>query len=181
MVNAPARRIDRVRELERQLHWAHLEIQVLREELRQRRIQQLGPKSGTLGNLQLAVLAEGEPRTTREEVKAEVRGERWARGPERDHQSHPGRKPLPENLPRITSVIACQERTCASCGEETAVIGYDESEPLDVEPARYFVRVTKREKRACRRCSAVIAAPLADRLVEKGVASDAVCINTVVA
>jgi transposase len=52
---------------------------------------------------------------------------------------------------------------------------------LDVEPARYFVRVTKREKRACRRCSAVIAAPLAERIVEKGLASDAVVINTVVA
>jgi len=61
------------------------------------------------------------------------------------------------------------------------VIGYDESEQLDVEPARYFVRVTKREKRACRRCSTVTAAPLAERIVEKGLASDAVVINTVVA
>ena len=39
-----------------------------------------------------------------------------------------------------------------ACGDETAVIGYDESEQLDVEPARYFVRVTKREKRACHAC-----------------------------
>ena len=61
------------------------------------------------------------------------------------------------------------------------MIGYDESEQLDVEPARYFVRVTKREKRACRRCSTVTAAPLAERIVEKGLASDAVVINTVVA
>jgi len=61
------------------------------------------------------------------------------------------------------------------------VIGYDESEQLDVEPARYFVRVTKREKRACRRCSTVTAAPLAGRIVEKGLASDAVVINTIVA
>jgi hypothetical protein len=74
----------------------------------------------------------------------------------------------PENLPRVTSVIACSEHTCASCGEETAVIGYDESEQLDVEPARYFVRVTKREKRACRRCSTLTAAPLAERIVECG-------------
>src|ERR1700688_4112123 len=43
-MNAPARIV----ELERQLHWAQLEIQALREELRQRRIQQLGPKSETL-------------------------------------------------------------------------------------------------------------------------------------
>jgi transposase len=103
------------------------------------------------------------------------------RTPERQHQPHPGRKPLPEDLPHVTSVIACHERTCAACGEETAVIGYDESAQLDVEPARYFVRVTKREKRACRRCSTVTAAPLAERIVEKGLASDAIVINTVIA
>jgi transposase len=158
-----------------------LEIQALREELRQRRIQQLGPKSETLSNLQLALLTEEEPSTTRDEVEAEARRERLTRAPERERQPHPGRKPLPEDLPRVTSVITCHERTCASCGEETAVIGYDESEQLDVEPARYFVRVTKREKRACRRCSTVTAAPLADRIVEKGLASDAVVINTVIA
>ena len=180
-MNAPARSSDRIRELERQLHWAHLKIQLLEERLRQDRIQQLGPKSETLSNLQLALLTEEEPSTTRDEVEAEARRERLTRAPEREHQSHPGRKPLPEDLPRVTSVIACQERTCASCGEETAVIGYDESEQLDVEPARYFVRVTKREKRACRRCSTVTAAPLAERIVEKGLASDAVIINTVVA
>jgi transposase len=61
------------------------------------------------------------------------------------------------------------------------VIGYDESEQLDIEPARYFVRVTRREKRACRRCSTVTAGPLAERIIEKGLASDAVVINTVVA
>jgi transposase len=179
-VNAPARIFDRVKELERQLHWAHLEIQALREELRQRRIQQLGPKSETLSNLQLALLTEEEPSTTRDEVEAEARREKLTRTLGREHQSHPGRKPLPENLPRVTHILTCNERTCASCGEETAVIGYDESEQLDVEPARYFVRVTKREKRACRRCSTVTAAPLAERIVEKGLASDAVVINTIV-
>jgi transposase len=34
------------------------------------------------------------------------------------------------------------------------VIGYEESEQLDVEPARYFVLATKREKRVCRSCAA---------------------------
>ena len=172
-MNAPAR----IAELERQLHWAQLEIQALREELRQRRIQQLGPKSETLSDLQLALLTEEEPSTTRDEVEAEARRERLddpasARAPERGHRPHPGRKPLPEDLPRVTSIIACQERTCSSCGEETALIGYDESEQLDVEPARYFVRVVKREKRACRHCSTVTAAPLTERIIEKGLASE---------
>jgi transposase len=176
-VNAPAR----IAELERQLHWAQLKIQSLEEELRQRRILQLGPRSETLSSLQLQLLAEEEPGATRDEVEAEARRERFTRTPERERQPHPGRKPLPENLPRVTAVIVCKETACASCGEQTAVIGYDESEQLDIEPARYFVRVTKREKRACPRCSAVAAAPLSERIVEKGLASDAVVINTVVA
>jgi transposase len=180
-VNAPAR----IAELERQLHWAHLKIQLLEERLRQDRIQQLGPKSETLSNLQLALLTEEEPSTTRDEVEAEARRERidstTTRAPERERQRHPGRRSLPEDLPRVTQILTCNERPCASCGEETAVIGYDESEQLDVEPARYFVRVTKREKRACRRCSTVTAAALAERIVEKGLASDAVVINTIVA
>ena len=176
-MNAPAR----IAELERQLHWAQLEIQALREELRQRRIQQLGPKSETLSNLQLALLTEEEPGTTRDEVEAEARREVLTRTTSRENKPHPGRKPLPENLPRVTNVITCGEHICASCGEETVVIGYDESERLDIEPARYFVRVTKREKRACRRCSTVSAAPLAQCIVEKGLASDAVVINTLVA
>jgi len=176
-VNAPAR----IAELERQLHWAQLKIQSLEELLRQERIQKLGPKSETLSNLQLQLLADEEPGTTRDEVEAEARREVLTRTVLREGKPHPGRKPLPEDLPRVTSVLACSERTCASCGEETALIGYDESEQLDGEPARYFVRVTKREKRACRICATVTAAPLADRIVEKGLASDAVVINTVVA
>jgi transposase len=175
-VNSPAR----IAELERQLHWAHLKIQVLEEALRQRRIQLLGPKSETLSNLQLALL-EQEPSATRDEVEAETRREALTRTAPRERQPHPGRKPLPEDLPRVEEVIRCASGTCTQCGAQTAVIGYDESEQLDVEPARYFVRVTKREKRACRRCSTVAAAPLAERIVEKGLASDAVVINTVVA
>src|SRR5262249_37430675 len=159
--------------LERQLHWAQLEIQQLREKLRQAWIKQLGPRSETLNDLQLKLLAEEEPSATGEEVEAEARREPLAHTPPRARKPHPGRKPLPENLPRVTDLVACKEINCSACGEPTTVIGYDESEQLDVEPARYFVRVTKREKRACRRCATVQGAPLAERIVEKGLASDA--------
>src|SRR5205809_4378708 len=163
-MNAPAR----IAELERQLHWAQSEIQSLREELRQRRIQQLGPKSETLSNLQLELLIDEEPSVTHDEVEAEARREPVNSAPSRERKPHPGRKPLPDRLARVEEVIPCVTCICAECGEETAVIGYDESEQLDVEPARYFVRVTKREKRACRRCATVTAGPLAERIVEKG-------------
>jgi len=49
------------------------------------------------------------------------------------------------------------------------------------KPAPYFVRVVKREKRARRHCSTVTAAQLAERIVEKGLASDTVVIHTVIA
>jgi hypothetical protein len=51
-----------------------------------------------------------------------------------------------------------------------------------VKPAEYFVLVTKREKRVCQGCpeSGVKAAPLAARIVDKGLASDRVVIDTVV-
>jgi transposase len=51
-----------------------------------------------------------------------------------------------------------------------------------VEPAKYFVLVTKREKRACRSCEdlGVVSAPLPPRTIEKCLASDRIVIETVV-
>jgi transposase len=168
--------------LERELAWAHLKIQALTEELRQERILKYGPRSETLSSLQLELLDQ-EPGVSRKEVEAEAGREPIAKSePESHPRSHPGRQRLPEHLTRVEEVIACEERNCKACGAETTIIGYDETEQLDVEPARYFVRVTKREKRVCRRCvtSTVTAAVLPERIVEKGLASDRVVIATVV-
>jgi len=169
----------RIALLERELQWAHLKIQVLEERLRKQRIGFLGPASETLSDLQLELLVDHEPSTTREEVEAESRREPIATAPARERKPHPGRKPLPEKLPRIEEVIPC-EMNCTRCGQETRLIGYDTSEVLDREPAKWFVRVTKREKRACGKCSAVRMAELAPRIVDKGLASDRVVIETVV-
>src|SRR5208337_1245928 len=71
---------------------------------------------------------------------------------------------------------------CGRCGQPTTLIGYEESEQLEVEPAKYFVLVTKREKRACKGCAGagVVTAPAPVRIIEKGLASDGVVIDTVV-
>ena len=142
----------RIVQLESELRWAHLKIQVLEEKLRQQRIRMLGPHSETLGNLQLELLAEEEPGVASDEVAAEAQREPLTRKPAKERKPHPGRERLPENLQRVEKIIPCNEQTCRTCGKETSVIGFDESEQLDVEPARYFVRVIKREKRACRGC-----------------------------
>jgi transposase len=175
-----------LRAASRELHWANLtiqkkdaEIQLLQERLRKQRIGFLGPSSETLSDLQLELLTEEEPSTTRKEVEAESQREPILTGPPRKRKPHPGRKPLPESLPRIEEVIAC-EANCTHCGGETRVIGYDLSEVLDREPAKWFVRVTKREKRSCGKCSAIKMPPLGPRIVEKGLASDRVIVETVV-
>ena len=64
---------------------------------------------------------------------------------------YPGRQTLPPHLPRVEQVIACptEQSRCGVCGQEKVIIGYEENERLEVEPAKYFVQVTKREKRAC--------------------------------
>lgn len=177
-----------LRSASRELQWAQLKIQVqqaqiqtLEERLRRQRIQWLGPHSETLSDLQLELLAEEEPGATAEEVEAETRREPLPGKARRERHTHPGRGALPEHLPRIEQVIRCKGPRCQSCGGETRVIGYDRSEQLDHEPARWFVRVIKREKRACGKCSGVMMAELEPRIVDKGLASDGVVIETVVA
>jgi len=94
------------------------------------------------------------------------------------------RQSLPAELPRIEQLIACQpkECVCGTCGREKVVIGYESAEQLDVEPAKHFVRVLKREKRACSHCpeQGVACAPLPARIIEKSLASDRLIIETIV-
>jgi len=162
-----------------------LKIQVLEERLRLQRIQKYGPGSEKLSSEQLELL-DLEPGVSDVEVQAESAREPLP-APTQSHKrrKHPGRQELPAALPRVERVIACapEQCTCSACGQPTAVIGYDVSEQLDVEPAKYFVVVTKREKRACKHCeeSGVTAAPVPARIIGKGLVSDRVVIDTVVA
>lgn len=171
---------EHIAKLERELAWAKLKIQSLEERWRRHLIEKYGPKSETLSDLQLKLLDE-EPGVTREEIEAEAHRDPLPAKTPRERKPHPGRKPLPDTLPRMEETMACADPHCSTCGGETKVIGYDASEVLDREPARWFVRVTKREKRACETCSSVRMPELVPRIVEKGLASDRVVIDTVIA
>ena len=181
----PLSETERIIQLEKELAWAHLKIQVLEERLRLQRIQKYGPGSEKLSDAQLSLL-ELEPGVSNVEVQAESAREPLPESAKsQTRRKHPGRQELPAGLPRVERVIACAPEQCAcpACGQPTAVIGYDVSEQLDVEPAKYFVVVTKREKRACKHCEegGVAAAPAPARIIEKGLVSDRVVIDTVVA
>ena len=106
----------RITTLERELAWAQLKIQSLTEELRQYRVKLLGPRSETLSNLQLELLADQEPSTTLDEVAAEAQRPPLPEAPRRQRRPHPGRQRLPENLPRVEEVVPCAEQACRQCG-----------------------------------------------------------------
>jgi len=170
---------------------AQLKIQLLEERLRLARIARYGKTSEKLSDLQLELL-ELEPGVSSEEVQAESEREPLSTLPAtpevqntgKPARKHPGRQTLPAHLERVEKIIACapEQCICGGCGKETTVIGYEESEELDVKPAVYFVRVTKREKRASKQCEeqGVAVAPVPECIIPKSLVSDQVVIDTLV-
>ena len=172
--------------LTKELEWSRLKIRTLEERLRMEMIRKYGPKSETLNDAQLQLL-ELEPGVSTSEVEAEAEREPLPVSPLkakiRTNGRHRGRRELPASLPRVENIVACtpEQCVCKSCGKDTAVIGYAQSEQLDVKPAEYIVVVTGREKRACKGCAdGVSTAALPDRIIEKGLVSDRLVINTLV-
>jgi hypothetical protein len=125
--------------LTRELARAELKILALEERLRLELIRKYGPKSEHLNDAQLQLL-DLEPGVSAQEVKAEEeRGPLPPAIPEtgkkRRNGKHPGRQGLPANLPRVERIVSCtpEQCVCRCCGKETIVIGYEQSEQLDVE------------------------------------------------
>jgi len=176
---------ERIAQLERELDWAQWKIRLLEESLRLERVKKYGASSEKLNDAQLNLLGL-EPGVSDVEVAAESEREALpAAKTKLERRPHPGRQELPAHLPRVERIVSCtpEQCVCKQCGSPTEVIGYDTSEQLDVEPAKYYVLVTKREKRACKSCESggVATAPAAARIIDKGLASDRVILDTVVA
>src|SRR5271170_589232 len=179
--SAPAD-LELIAQLRSRLQYAELRIRVLEERLRLMRIEKYGAGGEKLSQAQMQ-LFELVPVVSQVIEQAESEHAPVHRSTKKSVK-HPGRQELPANLPRVERALPCtpDQRLCKRCGKETVVIGYEESSQLDVEPAKYFVLVTKREKRACRSCEdlGVLSAPLPPRIIEKCLASDRIVIDTVV-
>jgi len=90
-----------------------------------------------------------------------------------------GRKPLPENLPRIDVIhdLKEEEKQCA-CGCALTKIGEEVCEKLDIVPAKMQVIRHIRYKYACKHCEgveseegAVKTAPLPAQIIPQGIAT----------
>lgn len=157
-------------------------VAIHEEMIRLMRIQKYGAKSEKLNDDQLSFLDE-EPGVKPEEVENEIPHAEKS-SPRKKRKTKPGRVNLPDHLPRVEELIACtaEQCLCGQCGQSTHVIGYEESEVLDVKPAEFFVRVLRREKRACRRCpdEGVTCASTPLRIIEKGKFSDTLIVDLVI-
>jgi transposase len=171
---------------------SEMRVRKLQEELRLERIRKYGNRSEKLSDLQLQML-DLEPAVSSEEIASEVNrcplpdpAQKVTKDNQqpRQRKPHPGRNELPAHLERVEEIIACTpaQCKCGRCGGETSVIGYEQTEVLGKKPAVHFVRVIKREKRACSKCEehGVATAAVPVRIAPKSIFSDEVIIDFVV-
>jgi transposase len=87
--------------------------------------------------------------------------------------SKPGRRPLPEHLPRQTQLHEPRESACPDCGGKLRKLGEDASEMLEYRPASFFVIRHVRPKLSCSHCERIVQAAAPSRPIERGIAGPA--------
>ncbi len=154
--------------LDTEIRQQDLKIQALTLELAYYKRIRFGRTSEQLG-VEQKVLFEETLDTDLCALEAEA--EQLSSAPKRKTISHPGRKPLPEHLPRIEHRHEPDTCQCGQCGSTLVQIGEDVTEQLDVEPSRFFVHRHIRPQYACRACETVRAAPVPPAIIDGGLAS----------
>lgn len=85
---------------------------------------------------------------------------------------HHGRQTLPDHLMRCVHEIhpSEEERTCPCCQTRKSVFAQDETEELEMVPAKFFVNRYVRYKYACPACEGYVSqGPLPIRPIDKGI------------
>jgi len=163
-------------------------LQLRDEQIRLLNFRLFGPKGEKLSPQQIQLLfqevsvmsGEVEQEADRPEAQKPVRLTQDAKS----RTSHPGREPLPEHLERREEILPCcpEDCRCAKCGAQRPLIGYETREELAYEPAKFWVRVIKREKRGahCLEEQGVATAPAPAQIVPKGKLSNQFIVEVLV-
>lgn len=79
---------------------------------------------------------------------------------------------LPKDLERVIEDVepSDKERRCSCCGKDLEIIGYEETEKLEYQPANCFLRVIRRPKLVCKdhEEAGVVTPDLPAQVVHKG-------------
>jgi transposase len=155
------------------------EVDKLQLMIRQLLRGQYGPRSEKLDPDQLQLGLEDVEQSV---ATAQAPAPAATKPPGEGRPARRNRGALPPHLPRYEVVIDIADKSCPCCGGPLHVIGEDISEMLDVVPAQYRVRVTRRPRYGCRGCeSAVVQAPAPERPLTGGIATEAVLAQVLVA
>jgi transposase len=90
-----------------------------------------------------------------------------SRRPDSPPRGQPVRAPLPAHLPR-ERVVLPSPAACPCCGGKLSKLGEDVTETLEVEPIRWKVIQTVREKFSCRSCETVTQPPAPFHPIARG-------------
>ena len=150
-------------------------IQLKDEQIRLLNFRLFGPKSEKLSSAQIPLLLQEISLSAGEVEQEAERPEAEKQAPlpkaRKPRPNHPGRDKLPEHLERREEIIPCcpQDCRCSQCGAQRPVIGYETREELACEPAQFWVRVIKREKRGshCQEEQGVVTAAVPAQIVPK--------------
>ena len=115
------------------------------------------------------LIEEAEEEIKREETAAKI--EEIEETPKKKKSNRNGRKPLPQDLPRMREEIYPdpEDQICKRCNEQMESIGEEITEELDIVPAKLFIREIVRKKFACKSCQEGVVTPsLPPRPIEKG-------------
>ncbi len=82
----------------------------------------------------------------------------------------PGRRALPDHLPREVEIHEPKEKGCPACGGRVRKLGEDVSEVLEYVPARFKVIRHVRPKLSCTQCDHIVQAEAPSRPIARGLA-----------
>lgn len=118
---------------------------------------------------------EAEAEATADEDDGDAETEQAETVPVDGHaRKKPGRKPLPEDLPRVEVIhdLAEDEKVCSADGHPLHCIGQETTEQLDIVPARVQVIQHVRYKYGCRHCeTGVTTASMPPQVIPKSIAT----------
>jgi transposase len=106
---------------------------------------------------------------TEDAAKAEKAADKEGRTrrPDNPLRGQPVRAPLPAHLPR-ERVVLPSPTACPCCGGKLSKLGEDTTETLEVEPIRWKVIQTVRERFSCRSCETVTQPPAPFHPIARG-------------
>lgn len=147
-----------------------LEIETLKVQLARLRRQQFGRSSEKIDR----IIEQLELMLDELESEAAVGPDAAASSAEADdaqsaaaRRKSPGRRPLPEHLPR-REIVHTADCTCPACGGAMRKVGEDVSEVLDYIPGRFEVIRHIRPAFSCRVCERMVQRPMPSLPVERG-------------